>query len=183
MFTSLRRAAALATVVATSAATCALAQETATDPSEPEVTAPEAMPSMDGEDATDQTHGTQPDQSGMMDEGMMSGPMDQATTGQGMMCSEMCSGMMGQGAMEQGMRGEERMEGMRQPDMRGPGMHEHIMKIVFAIADADGDGGLSLNELAAIQERVFEVVDADDDGSVTPEELQTFVGIEPAQMR
>lgn len=67
MLTSLRRAAALVTVVASSAATCALAQETATNPSGPEVTAPEAAPSMDGGDITDEAQGTRPDQSGMMD--------------------------------------------------------------------------------------------------------------------
>lgn len=50
-----------------------------------------------------------------------------------------------------------------------------MMKVMFAIADADGDGGLSLEEIADIQRRVFTAVDADKDGKVTPEELQGFM--------
>ena len=49
------------------------------------------------------------------------------------------------------------------------------MRIVFAIADADGNGGLSLDELAELQRRVFQAVDADGDGNATPEELQGFM--------
>ena len=54
-------------------------------------------------------------------------------------------------------------------------MHGHIMKIMFAIADTNGDGGLSFEEITTIQKRIFDKVDADKDGKVTPEEVQTFM--------
>ena len=41
--------------------------------------------------------------------------------------------------------------------------------------DADGDGALSFEEVAAIHKRIFDGVDADRDGKVTPEEVQAFV--------
>lgn len=62
------------------------------------------------------------------------------------------------------------MGGMPMMRMRG-----HMMKIIFAIADTDGDGGLSFEEITAIQKRIFDKVDADKDGKVTPEEVQTFM--------
>lgn len=74
-------------------------------------------------------------------------------------------GMMGQGMMQPGMRGA-------MPMMR---MRGHMMKIMFAIADADGDGGLSFEEIATIQKRIFGKVDADRDDKVTPEEVQAFL--------
>jgi Ca2+-binding EF-hand superfamily protein len=49
------------------------------------------------------------------------------------------------------------------------------MKIMFAIADADGDGALSFEEISTIHRRIFDAVDADKDGKVTPEEMQTFM--------
>ncbi|TIT17634.1 MAG: hypothetical protein E5W70_31775 [Mesorhizobium sp.] len=75
----------------------------------------------------------------------------------------MSPGMMGQGS--QGMMG-----GM--PMMR---MHGHMMKIMFAIANADSDGALSFEEITIIQKRIFDKVDADKDGKVTPEEVQAFM--------
>ena len=48
------------------------------------------------------------------------------------------------------------------------------MVIVFAIADADGDGALSFEEISVIQRRIFDAVDADQSGTATPEELQGF---------
>ena len=133
--------------------------------------------------------------SGMMCSEMCSGMMEQGATEQGAMCSDMCAGMMGQGdmddratdsgAMDQGraapgMRDQGRMgprarNDMRQPGLMGAEMHGHMMKIVFALADADGNGGLSLDELATLQTRIFAAVDADEDGNVTPEEVQAFI--------
>lgn len=195
MLTSLRRAATLATVLASSAATDAWAQSTAPDPSQPEAMEAETMPPTGGADAMDQAQGTQSDQANTMAGGLMSGPMDRPAAGQGMMCSEMCSGMMGQGAtcsemcsgmmdrdamgqgmMSHGVQGQGQMEGAMQPAQMGSGMPDPMMKIMFAIADADASGGMSLDELAAIQERVFRAVDANEDGSVTPEEMQAFIG-------
>ena len=74
-------------------------------------------------------------------------------------------GMMGQGMTGPGMMRHERMMGRR----------GHAMKLMFAIADADGDGALSFEEVTVIHKRIFDSVDADDDGKVTAEEVQAFL--------
>jgi hypothetical protein len=74
-------------------------------------------------------------------------------------------GMMGQGMMGPGMMRHERMMGRR----------GHAMKVLFAIADADGDGALSFEEVTVIHKRIFDGVDADEDGKVTAEEVQAFL--------
>lgn len=98
----------------------------------------------------------------------------QATSGQGqdaqpaqpgvMRPGMMAPGMMGQGRIGQGMMG-----GM--PMMGGTG---HMVKVIFAIADTDGDGALSFEEVTAIHKRIFTRIDANKDGKVTVEEFQTF---------
>ena len=95
------------------------------------------------------------------------------------------SGMMGQG--RRGSRPVSRttppgqsgaMGGMMQPGMMGQrgmmGMHGPMMKIMFAIADANGDGALSFDEVTALHKRIFDRIDANKDGKVTPEEIQAF---------
>jgi hypothetical protein len=66
-----------------------------------------------------------------------------------------------------------------QPGMmrHGPmvGRRGRAMKVMFAIADADGDGALSFEEVTVIHKRIFDSVDADDDGEVTVEEVQAFL--------
>jgi hypothetical protein len=65
-----------------------------------------------------------------------------------------------------------------QPGMTAPGMmgmRAHMMKVMFAIADMDGDGALTFAEVSAVHQRVFNRVDADKDGKVTPEEVQAFM--------
>lgn len=94
-----------------------------------------------------QDQGAQPGQPGMMSPGMMG------------------QGMMGQGMMGRGMRDE----------MPMMGMHGHMMKVMFAITDADADGALSFEEVTAIHQRIFASVDANKDGKVTAEELQAFM--------
>jgi hypothetical protein len=74
-------------------------------------------------------------------------------------------GMMGRNMMHSGMMG-----GMPMGATRG-----HMMKIMFAIADADGDGALSFEEVSTIHKRIFDRVDADKNAKVTPEEMQTFM--------
>ncbi|MEK1853796.1 MAG: EF-hand domain-containing protein [Phyllobacterium sp.] len=74
-------------------------------------------------------------------------------------------GMMGRNMMQPGMMG-----GMPMMGMRG-----HMMKIMFAIADVDGDGALSFEEVTTIHKRIFDKVDANKDGKVTPEEAQAFM--------
>lgn len=73
--------------------------------------------------------------------------------------------MMDRNMMQSGMMGGMPMMGMR----------AHMMKIMFAIADVDGDGALSFEEVTAIHKRVFDKVDANKDGKVTPEEVQAFM--------
>jgi hypothetical protein len=68
--------------------------------------------------------------------------------------------------------------GMMPPGMMGHGMMHmrgHMMKVMFAIADADGDAALSFEEVTAIHKRVFDKVDANKDGKVMIEELQAFM--------
>lgn len=45
---------------------------------------------------------------------------------------------------------------------------------MVAIADADGDGALSFEEVTVIHKRIFDSVDANRDGKVTREEMQAF---------
>jgi hypothetical protein len=76
-------------------------------------------------------------------------------------------GMMGQG-----------MGGMMQPRMMGQGMMGMSgprMKIMFAIADVNGDGALSFEEVTTIHKRIFDQIDANKDGKVTPEEARSFM--------
>lgn len=151
MLTTLSRAAALAMMIAAGMTTAATAQTTTAAPHHPGMTLTQAMPP-----------------SGMMGQGMMSqgqgAQAGQSTTmppaQPGMICGMMQPGMMGQSSMGRGMMG-----------MPGPAP----MKIFFAIADANGDGGLSFDEVTAIHKRIFDRVDVDKDGKVTPEEIQAFM--------
>ena len=49
------------------------------------------------------------------------------------------------------------------------------MKMMFAVADADGDGEVSLEEMQEIQARLFRAMDADDSGGLTREEIGAFM--------
>ena len=142
---ALLRAAALSAVVA-AGPTASAAQTTFADPHHPDTTLAQATPPAAPGGMAGQGQGAQPGQPGMMPPGMM---------GQGMMGGMMQPGMMG---------------GM--PMM---GMHGHSMKIMFAIADTDGDGALSFEEVTAIHKRIFDAMDADKDGKVTPAEVRAFM--------
>jgi Ca2+-binding EF-hand superfamily protein len=50
-----------------------------------------------------------------------------------------------------------------------------MMRIIFGLMDANGDGKLSLEEFQAAQERIFKAMDADHDGTVTLEEMEAFM--------
>ena len=88
----------------------------------------------------------QPAEPGTMRPGMM---------GQGMMCGMMRSGMTGE------------------MPMRGP--RGHMMKVMFAVADTNGDRALSFEEVMAVHRRIFDRVDANKDGKVIIEEIQSFI--------
>jgi EF hand len=104
-------------------------------------------------------------------------------------------GQQGEGMMGSGMGMTPEMMQMMQhmmsergmgmgPGMMGPGMMGHrggMLRIMFAIMDADGDGALSLEEVQDIHARIFKHVDADKNGRVTMEEIQAFFhGTRPA---
>lgn len=77
------------------------------------------------------------------------------------------TGQEGRGGMMAGMMGA----GMMQPSMAGT---IPMMKIMFAVADANGDGGLSFEEVMAMHKRVFDAADSNKDGKVTQVEMQAF---------
>jgi predicted lipid-binding transport protein (Tim44 family) len=85
----------------------------------------------------------------------------------------------GPGTMMGPMMGPGMMGGMMGPQMGGAmpmmGRHTHMMKVMFAIADADGDGALTFQEVTAIHQRIFKAVDANKDGKVTPDEARAFM--------
>ena len=50
-----------------------------------------------------------------------------------------------------------------------------MMRMMFALMDADGDGTISLQEFQAAHERIFSAMDSNKDGKVTLEEMQAFI--------
>ena len=82
-------------------------------------------------------------------------------------------GMMGHGMIGGGMmgRGYGHHDWDRGRDIAGPMM----MRMIFSLMDADGDGKLSLQEFQAAHERIFKAMDANKDGFVTLEEMQAFM--------
>lgn len=151
LLTDLRRAGVLATSILIGSAAGAFAQESATDPHHTETAGSETASLSEAVNSAEQDQAAQPSQPGMMTSGMM---------GSGMMSQGMMAGMMQPGMME------------AMPMLQ---MHGHMTKILFVIADADGDGALSFEEISAIQRRVFDAVDADQSGTVTTKELGSFI--------
>jgi len=93
---------------------------------------------------------------------------EEGSMGQGGM---MGCGMMGQGGMMgRSMMGRGMMGGGGM--MMGPPI---MMRMIFALMDADGDGTISLQEFQAAHERIFKAMDANKDGRLTPEEMQAFM--------
>jgi hypothetical protein len=54
---------------------------------------------------------------------------------------------------------------------RGPRV---LMRMIFSLMDADGDGSISLQEFQAAHERIFKGIDQNKDGRVTMEEMRNF---------
>jgi EF hand len=61
--------------------------------------------------------------------------------------------------------------GMGQGTMGAPVM----MRMIFSLMDADGDGTVSLDEFKAAHERIFKAMDADKDGTLTLDEMLAFM--------
>jgi len=51
-----------------------------------------------------------------------------------------------------------------------------MMRMMFTLMDADGDGSISLQEFQAAHERIFRGMDQNKDGRLTMDEMQSFVG-------
>ncbi|WP_407160236.1 EF-hand domain-containing protein [Bradyrhizobium sp. STM 3557] len=82
-------------------------------------------------------------------------------------------GMMGQGSMmDHGMMGHMMGRGMMRSGAMGSPV---MMRMMFALMDADGDGTISLQEFQAAHERIFKAMDTNKDGKLTPEEMQAFI--------
>jgi Ca2+-binding EF-hand superfamily protein len=82
-------------------------------------------------------------------------------------------GGMGHGMMGHGMMGEDDM--MEHGMMGGAPGHPIMMRMMFALMDADGDGTISLPEFQAAHERIFKAMDKNKDGKLTMEEMQDFM--------
>ncbi|WP_426610553.1 EF-hand domain-containing protein [Bradyrhizobium sp. McL0616] len=78
------------------------------------------------------------------------------------------AGTMGHGGMMGHMMEHSMMGGGRM----GP---PFMMRMMFALMDADGDGTISLAEFQAAHERIFKAMDSNKDGKVTMEEMQAFI--------
>jgi hypothetical protein len=83
------------------------------------------------------------------------------------------AGTMGHGSMMGGgMMGHMMGRGMMGGGVMGPPV---MMRMMFALMDADGDGTISLQEFQAAHERIFKAMDSNKDGKLTLEEMQAFI--------
>jgi hypothetical protein len=85
--------------------------------------------------------------------------------------------MMGGGSGAMGTVGGGMMGGMHAEHRHGPRV---LMRMIFSLMDADGDGSISLQEFQAAHERIFKGIDQNKDGRVTIEEMRIFMGAAPA---
>jgi Ca2+-binding EF-hand superfamily protein len=79
---------------------------------------------------------------------------------------------MGRGGMMSGAMGRMMGRGMTGGGMMGPPV---MMRMMFALMDADSDGTISLQEFQAAHERIFRAMDTNKDGKLTLEEMEAFI--------
>jgi hypothetical protein len=104
---------------------------------------------------------------------MQSHPMGHDETGTTAQGGTMQGGMMGHGMMGHEMMGGHMMgRGMMGGGAMGP---PFMMRMMFALMDADSDGTVSLEEFQAAHERIFKAMDTNKDGKLTMEEMQAFM--------
>jgi hypothetical protein len=96
---------------------------------------------------------------------------DTGTTGQGAMDHGMMMG--GANPMGRGMM-------MGSGTMAGSPAGSVIMRVMFALMDADSDGTIELPEFQAAHERIFKAMDANKDGKLTLDEMRAFMQGRPA---
>ena len=99
---------------------------------------------------------------------MQSHPMGHEETGKTAQGGMMQGGMMGHEMMGGHMMGR----GMMGGGAMGP---PFMMRMMFALMDADSDGTISLQEFQAAHERIFKAMDTNKDGKLTLEEMQAFM--------
>ena len=99
---------------------------------------------------------------------MQSHPMGHEETGKTAQGGMMQGGMMGHEMMGGHMMGR----GMMGGGAMGP---PFMMRMMFALMDADSDGTISLQEFQAAHERIFKAMDSNNDGKLTLEEMQAFI--------
>ena len=163
--TTLTRMTALTTILAVGVTSGASAQTTGANPHHPDATLAQVMPGQAPSVQPAQPRvipaqpsvvptppSTTPAQPGMMQPAQPGTPPAEA------------------GMMRTGMMGHSMMGGMPMMGPRG-----HMMKVMFAIIDTNGDGALSFEEVMAVHKRIFDRIDANKDGKVTLEEMQTFM--------
>ncbi len=66
--------------------------------------------------------------------------------------------------------------GMMARHDRGAIGHGMMMRMMFSLMDADGDGSISLQEFQSAHERIFKGMDQNKDGRLTMEEMRSFMG-------
>ena len=163
--TALMRVTALVTLIVSSASSATTAQTTGVDPHHPNTTLAQAAPG--------QAPSVQPAQPRVIPAQPSVVPAQPSTTPAqpGMMQSAPPSVQSTEpGVTRPGMMGHGMMAGMPMMGPRG-----HMMKVMFAVIDTNGDGGLSFDEVIAVHKRIFDRIDANKDGKVTLEEMRTFM--------